>query len=63
MSAKQDELVKLQDDLGKVTSVKDNATREAEELKNLWEAEVRGTEGGGRDYKGKLKQGAVWGSS
>ena len=59
MSEKQDELVKLQDDLVKTISVRDSSTREAEELKNLWEAEVRGTEGWGSKREGGSYRGQI----
>lgn len=42
MSDKQGEIVVLQQELGEVTVARDKATRDAEEAKDLWEAEVRG---------------------
>ena len=54
MSEKQDELVRLQNDLLQTTNIRDKASREAEELRNLWEAEVRGR-GKGEEEKGEAR--------
>ncbi len=40
LSEKQDEIVRLEDELSKTTSTRNSACKEAEELRNLWEAEV-----------------------
>ena len=42
MSSKQEEVVALQQELGQVKVACDKASREAQETRGLWEAEVRG---------------------